>query len=93
VTGSPCTTSGSQSEGVQYEGEESSRSQSVDTSLEVVTLGKRDLNSPLTTSGKRRTRWFQETLKEAKENLCRAPFSPKDCVTSRSRIDQETKSD
>jgi hypothetical protein len=34
-----------------------------------VTLGKSDLTSPLTTSGKRRPIWFQETLKEAKENV------------------------
>jgi hypothetical protein len=34
-----------------------------------VTLGQSDLTSPLTTSGKRRPRWFQETLKEAKENV------------------------
>jgi hypothetical protein len=38
-------------------------------SLEEVTLGKRDLNFPLTTSGKRKPRWFQETLKEARENV------------------------
>jgi hypothetical protein len=69
VTGSPCTTSGSQSEGVQSEGAEASGSQSVETSPEAVTLGQRDLTSPLTTSGKRRPRWFRETLKEAKENL------------------------
>jgi hypothetical protein len=30
---------------------------------------QRGLTSPLTTSGKRRPRWFQETLKEAKENV------------------------
>jgi hypothetical protein len=38
-------------------------------SPEAVTLGQRDLTSPLTTSGKRRPRWFQETLKEARENV------------------------
>jgi hypothetical protein len=38
-------------------------------SPEEVTLGQRDLTSPLTTSRKRRPRWFQETLKEAKENV------------------------
>jgi hypothetical protein len=69
VTGSPCTASGSQTEGVQSKGEKSSGSQSVETSLEAVTLGQRDLTSPLTTSRKRRPRWFQETLKEAKENV------------------------
>jgi hypothetical protein len=69
VTGSPCTASGSQSEGVQSEGAEASGSQSVETSPEAVTLGQRDLTSPLTTSGKRRPRWFQETLKEARENV------------------------
>jgi hypothetical protein len=69
VTGSPCTTSGSQSEGVQSEGAEASGSQSVETSPEAVTLGQRDLTSSLTTSGKRRPRWFQETLKEAKEKV------------------------
>jgi hypothetical protein len=69
VIGSPCTTSGSQSEGVQTEGAEASGSQSVETSPEAVTLGQRDHTSPLTTSGKRRPRWFQETLKEARENV------------------------
>jgi hypothetical protein len=69
VTASPCTASGSQSKGVQAEGAETSGSQSVQTSPEAVTLGQRDLTSPLTTSGKRRPRWFQETLKEAKENV------------------------
>ena len=34
-----------------------------------VTLGQSDLTSPLTTSGKRIPRWFQETLKEARENV------------------------
>jgi hypothetical protein len=37
-------------------------------SLEAVTLGQRDLTSPLTTSGKKRPRWFQEILKEARKN-------------------------
>jgi hypothetical protein len=75
VTGSPCTASGSQSEHVQSdgaqtsEGAQTSGSQSVETSPEAVTLGQRDLTSPLTTSGKRRPRWFQETLKEARENV------------------------
>jgi hypothetical protein len=69
VTGSPCTASGSQSEHVQSEGVEASGSQSVETSPEAVTRGQRDLTSPLTTSGKRRPRWFRETLKEAKENV------------------------
>jgi hypothetical protein len=64
VTGSPCTTSGSQSEGAEASG-----SQSVEMSPEAVTLGQRELTSPLTTSGKRRPRWFQETLKEARENV------------------------
>jgi hypothetical protein len=64
VTGSPCTTSGSQSEHVQSDGEQTSDgahtlgSQSVETSLEAVTLGQRDPTSSLTTSGKRRPRWF-----------------------------------
>jgi hypothetical protein len=75
VTGSPCTTSGSQQEHVQsngaqtLEGVQSSGSQSVETSLEAVTLGQRDLTSALTASGKRRPKWFQETLKEARENV------------------------
>jgi hypothetical protein len=75
VTGSPCIASGSQSEHVQSdgaqtsEGVQSSGSQSVETSPEAVTLGQRGLTSPLTTSGKRRPRWFQETLKEARENV------------------------
>jgi hypothetical protein len=38
-------------------------------SLEVVTLGPSDLTSPMTTSRKRIPRWFQETLKEARENV------------------------
>jgi hypothetical protein len=75
VTGSPCTASGSQLEHVQsngaqtLEGVQSSGSQSVEMSPEVVTLGQRGLTSPLTASRKRRPRWFQETLKEAKENV------------------------
>jgi hypothetical protein len=75
VTGSPCIASGSQLEHVQSngaqtsEGVQSSGSQSVEMSLEVVTLGQRGLTSPLTASGKRRPRWFQETLKEARENV------------------------
>jgi hypothetical protein len=75
VTGSPCTASGSQSEQFQSdgaqtsEGAQASGSQSVETSPEAVTLGQRDLTSLLTTSGKRKPRWFQETLKEAKENV------------------------
>jgi transposase InsO family protein len=69
VTGSPCTTSGSQSEHVQSEGAQTSGSQSVETSPKAVTLRQRDLTSSLTTSGKRRPRWFQETLKEARENV------------------------
>jgi hypothetical protein len=58
VTGSPCTASGSQSQGVQAEGAEASGSQSVGIRLEADTLGKGDLTSPLTTSGKRKPRWF-----------------------------------
>jgi hypothetical protein len=69
VTGSPCIASGSQSKGVQTEGAEASGSQSVETRLEADTLEQVDLTSPLTTSGKRKPRWFQETLKEAKENV------------------------
>jgi hypothetical protein len=75
VTGSPCTTSGSQSEHVQSdgaqtsEGVQSSGSQSVEMSPEVVTLGQRGLTSLLITSRQRRPRWFQETLKEARENV------------------------
>jgi hypothetical protein len=75
VTGSPCTASGSQSEHVQLDGAQTSEggqtsgSQSVEASPEAITLGQRDLTSPLTTSGKRRPRWFQETLKEAIENV------------------------
>jgi hypothetical protein len=38
-------------------------------SPEAITLGQRDLISLLTTSGKRRPRWFQKTLKEARENV------------------------
>ena len=33
------------------------------------THGCRDLTSPLVTTGKRKPRWFQDTLKEAKENV------------------------
>jgi hypothetical protein len=33
------------------------------------TRGHIDLTSPLVTSGKRKPRWFQETLKEAKGNV------------------------
>jgi hypothetical protein len=35
----------------------------------VETLGQGYLTSPLVTPGKRKLRWFQETLKEAKENV------------------------
>jgi hypothetical protein len=38
-------------------------------SHEVVTLGQRDLASSLTTLGKRKPRWFHETLKEARDNV------------------------
>jgi hypothetical protein len=75
VTESPCTASGSQVEHVQSDGAQTSErgqtsgSQSVEASPEAITLGQRDLTSPLTTSGKRRPRWFQETLKEAIENV------------------------
>jgi hypothetical protein len=64
MTGSPCIASGSQSEG-----EEASGSQSVETSPEAITLGQRDLTSSFTNSRNRRPRWFQETLKEARENV------------------------
>jgi hypothetical protein len=75
VIGSPCTASGSQSEHVQLdgaqtlEGVQSSGYQSVETSPKAVTLAHRDLTSSLTTSRKRRPRWFQQTLKEARENV------------------------
>jgi hypothetical protein len=75
VTGSPCTASESQAQHVQSDGAQTSErgqtsgSQSVEASPEAITLGQRDLTSPLTTSGKRRPRWFQETLKEAIENV------------------------
>jgi hypothetical protein len=36
---------------------------------ETETRGRRDLTSPLVTLGKRKPRWFQETLKEARENV------------------------
>jgi hypothetical protein len=58
VTESPCTALGSQSEGFHSEGSEALGSQSVEMSPEAVTLGQRYLNSSLTTSGKRRPRWF-----------------------------------
>jgi hypothetical protein len=75
VIGSPCIALGSQLEHVQSDGAHTSKrghisgSQSVETSPEAVTLRQGDLTSPLTTLGKRRPRWFQETLKEAKENV------------------------
>jgi hypothetical protein len=50
-------------------GAQTSGSQSVETSPEAFTFRQRDLTSPLTTSAKRRPRWFQENLKEAKENV------------------------
>jgi hypothetical protein len=56
VTGSPCTASRSQSEHVQSNGAQTSRSQSVETRPEAVALGQRDLTSPLTTLEKRRPR-------------------------------------
>ena len=67
VTGSPCTASESQAQHVQSDGAQTSEkgqtlgSQSVAASPEAITLGQRDLTSPLTTSGKRKPRWFQET--------------------------------
>jgi hypothetical protein len=75
VTGSPCTASRSHSKHVQSDGAQNSKgvqssgSQSVEMSPQAVTLRQRDLTSSLTTSGKRRPRWFQETLKEARENV------------------------
>jgi hypothetical protein len=69
VIGSPCTTSRSQSQGVQARGAEASGSQSVGIRSGEDTLGQEDITSPLTTLGKRKPRWFQETLKEAKENV------------------------
>jgi hypothetical protein len=75
VTGSPCTASESQSKHVQPNGAQTSKgvqssgSQSVETSTEAITLGQRGLTFPLTASGKKRPRWFQETLKEARENV------------------------
>jgi hypothetical protein len=69
VTGSPCTTLGSQSEHVQSYGAQSLGSHSIEMSPEAVTLGPSDLTSSLKTLGKRRPRWFQETLKEARENV------------------------
>jgi hypothetical protein len=82
VTGSPCTASESPFQHVQSDGAQTteigqtSGSQSVAASPEAITLGRRDLTSPLTTSGKRKPRWFQETLKEAIENV----GEPKDQV-------------
>jgi hypothetical protein len=64
VTGSSCIASESQVEHVQSDGAQTSErgqtsgSQSVEASPEAITLGQRDLTSPLTTSGKRRPRWF-----------------------------------
>jgi hypothetical protein len=73
VTGSPCTASESQAQHVQSDGAQTSErgrlQDRVAASPEAITLGPRDLTSPLTTSGKRRPRWFQETLKEAIENV------------------------
>jgi hypothetical protein len=37
--------------------------------MEAETLGQGYLISPLVTSGKRKLRWFQQTLKEAKANV------------------------
>jgi hypothetical protein len=62
VTGSPCTASESQVQHVQSDGAQTSErgqtsgSQSVAASPEAITLGQRDLTSPLTTSGKRKPR-------------------------------------
>jgi hypothetical protein len=66
VTRSPCTASGSQLQVVQAE---AAGSQSVGIRSEAETLGRGDLTFPLVTPGKRKLRWFQETLKEAKENV------------------------
>jgi hypothetical protein len=69
VTGSPCTTSGSQLQRLQEEGVEALGSQSVGIKSKAETLGRRDITSPLVTLGKRKSRWFHETLKEVKENV------------------------
>jgi hypothetical protein len=69
VTGSPCTALGSQLQRVQAERAETSRSQSVGMRSKAETRGRGDITSPLVTVGKRKSRWFQETLKEAKENV------------------------
>jgi hypothetical protein len=69
VTGSPCTASSSQLQEVQAEGAEFSGSQSVRIRSEAKTLGRGDITSPLFTPEKRKPRWFQETPKEAKENV------------------------
>jgi hypothetical protein len=69
VTGSPHTASGSQLQSIQVEGAEASGSQSVGIRSEVETLGHGYVTSPLVTLGKRKPRWFQETLKEAKDNF------------------------
>jgi hypothetical protein len=79
VTGSPCTALESQVQHVQSDGAQTSGSQSVAASPEAISLGQRDLTSPLTTPGKRKPRWFQETLKEAIENV----GEPKDQVRQR----------
>jgi hypothetical protein len=69
VTGSPCTTSGSQLQRFQAEGVEALGSQSVGIRSKAETLGRGDITYPLVTPGRRKSRWFQETLKESKENV------------------------
>jgi hypothetical protein len=69
VIGLPRTASSSQLQIIQAEGAEASSSQSVGIRFEAETLGRRDITSPLVTLGKRKPRWFQETPKEAKENV------------------------
>jgi hypothetical protein len=69
VTGSPCTASSSQLHRVHAKGAEISGSQCVGMRFETEIPGNRDLTSLLVTPGKRKPRWFQETLKEAKENV------------------------
>jgi len=48
---------------------EASGSQSVGIISEAKNLGQGYLNSPLVTPGKRKSRWFQEILKESMENV------------------------
>jgi hypothetical protein len=67
VTSPPSTTSGSQMPGIQTIGAHALGSQTTLQRSVDETKGHEETTPPEVTSGKKKSRWFQETLKEAKE--------------------------